>query len=45
MKVKFKIWMEQDGCVTFAEGRRMLLEAVDRFRIVKRSGKRVGDVI
>lgn len=30
MKIKFKIWLEENDGVAFAEGRRMLLEAVDR---------------
>lgn len=30
MKAKFKVWLEEKGGVAFAEGRKMLLEAVDR---------------
>jgi molybdate transport system regulatory protein len=42
MKVKFKIWMEQDGSVAFAEGRRMLLEAVDRLGSLNAAAKELG---
>ncbi len=30
VKAKFKVWIEKNGGVAFAEGRKMLLEAVDR---------------
>ena len=42
MKVKFKIWMEQEGSVAFAEGRRMLLEAVDRLGSLNAAAKELG---
>jgi len=42
MKVKFKIWMEQDGGVAFAEGRRMLLEAVGRLGSLNAAAKELG---
>lgn len=42
MKVKIKIWMEQDGSVAFAEGRRMLLEAVDRLGSLNAAAKELG---
>ena len=42
MKVKFKIWMEQDGSVAFAEGRRMLLEAVERLGSLNAAAKELG---
>jgi len=42
MKVKFKIWMEQDGSVAFAEGRRMLLEEVDRLGSLNAAAKELG---
>ena len=42
MKVKFKIWIEQDGNVAFAEGRRMLLEAVDRLGSLNAAAKELG---
>ncbi len=42
MKVKFKIWIEQDGNVAFAEGRRMLLGAVDRLGSLNAAAKELG---
>ncbi len=42
MKPKFKIWIEQDGNVAFAEGRRMLLEAVDRLGSLNAAAKELG---
>jgi molybdate transport system regulatory protein len=42
MKVKFKIWIEQNGNVAFAEGRRMLLEAVDRLGSLNSAAKELG---
>jgi molybdate transport system regulatory protein len=42
MKVKFKIWIEQDGNVAFAEGRRMLLEAVERLGSLNAAAKELG---
>ncbi|MDP6925182.1 MAG: LysR family transcriptional regulator [Candidatus Scalindua sp.] len=40
--MKLKIWMEQDGSVAFAEGRRMLLEAVDRLGSLNAAAKELG---
>ncbi|MGR3292560.1 MAG: winged helix-turn-helix domain-containing protein [Candidatus Scalindua sp.] len=40
--MKLKIWMEQDGRVAFAEGRRMLLEAVDRLGSLNAAAKELG---
>lgn len=42
MKVKFKIWFEKNGGVAFAEGRRMLLEAVDRLGSLNAAAKEMG---
>ncbi len=42
MKVKFKIWIEQDGNVAFAEGRRMLLESVERLGSLNAAAKELG---
>ncbi len=42
MKVKFKIWLEEKGGVAFAEGRRMLLEAVDRLGSLNAASKELG---
>ena len=42
MKMKLKIWMEQDGSVAFAEGRRKLLEAVDRLGSLNAAAKELG---
>lgn len=42
MKVKFKIWIEKDGGVAFAEGRRMLLEAVDCLGSLHAAAKELG---
>ncbi len=42
MKVKFKIWIEQDDNIAFAEGRRMLLEAVDRLGSLNAAAKELG---
>ena len=42
MKVKYKIWMEQDGSVAFAEGRRMLLESVNRLGSLNAAAKELG---
>ena len=42
MKPKFKIWIEQDGNVAFAEGRRMLLEAVERLGSLNAAAKELG---
>ncbi len=42
MKVNFKIWIEQDGNVAFAEGRRMLLESVERLGSLNAAAKELG---
>ena len=42
MKVKFKIWLEEKGGVAFAEGRKMLLEAVDRLGSLNAAAKELG---
>jgi molybdate transport system regulatory protein len=42
MKSRFKIWLEKDGGVAFAEGRRMLLEAVDRLGSLNAAAKELG---
>ena len=42
MKVRFKIWIEQDGSVAFAEGRRILLKAVDRLGSLNAAAKELG---
>ncbi len=42
MIVKFKIWFEENGGVAFAEGRRMLLEAVDRLGSLNAAAKELG---
>ena len=42
MKVQCKIWLEKNGGVAFAEGRRMLLEAVDRLGSLNAAAKELG---
>ncbi|MDR4497791.1 MAG: hypothetical protein MRK02_07725 [Candidatus Scalindua sp.] len=42
MKVKFKIWIEKDGGVAFAQGRRMLLEAMDSLGSLNAAAKELG---
>lgn len=42
MKVKFKIWLEEKDGVAFAEGRKMLLEAVDRLGSLNAAAKELG---
>ncbi len=42
MKVRFKIWLEENGGVAFAEGRRLLLEAVDRVGSLNAAAKELG---
>lgn len=42
MKIKFKIWLEENDGVAFAEGRRMLLEAVDRLGSLNAAAKELG---
>ncbi|HHT9159824.1 MAG: hypothetical protein A3G70_05805 [Planctomycetes bacterium RIFCSPLOWO2_12_FULL_39_13] len=39
MKAKFKIWLEEKGGVAFSEGRKMLLEAVDRLGSLNAASK------
>ncbi|MCE7912444.1 MAG: molybdenum-binding protein [Candidatus Brocadia sp.] len=42
MNVRCKIWFEKDSSVAFAEGRRMLLEAVDRLGSLNAAAKELG---
>ncbi|GIL19540.1 MAG: LysR family transcriptional regulator [Candidatus Jettenia sp.] len=42
MKVKCKIWLEEKDGVAFAEGRRMLLEAVNRLGSLHAAAKELG---
>ncbi|MBE7446068.1 MAG: LysR family transcriptional regulator [Planctomycetia bacterium] len=42
MQIKFKLWLEENGGVAFAEGRRMLLEAVDRLGSLNAAAKELG---
>ncbi len=42
MKAKCKIWLEERGGVAFAEGRRMLLEAIDRLGSLNAAAKELG---
>ena len=42
MKVKFKIWLEENGGVAFAEGRRMLLESIERLGSLNTASKELG---
>lgn len=42
MDIKFKIWIEKSGGVAFAEGRKMLLEAVDRLGSLNAAAKELG---
>lgn len=42
MKVKCKIWFEENGGVAFADGRRMLLEAVERLGSLNAAAKELG---
>lgn len=42
MKVKFKIWLEENDGVAFAEGRKMLLEAVDSLGSLNAAAKELG---
>ena len=42
MKAKFKIWLEEKGGVAFAEGRRMLLESIDRLGSLNAAAKELG---
>lgn len=42
MRVRFKVWLEEDGGVAFAEGRRMLLDAVDRLGSLNAAAKELG---
>ncbi|MGQ3685690.1 MAG: winged helix-turn-helix domain-containing protein [Candidatus Loosdrechtia sp.] len=42
MKVKFKVWLEENDGVAFAEGRKMLLEAVDRLGSLNAAAKELG---
>jgi molybdate transport system regulatory protein len=42
MKAKFKIWLEENGGVAFAEGRRMLLESIERLGSLNAASKELG---
>ena len=42
MKVRFKIWLEANGGVAFAEGRRLLLAAVNRLGSLNAAAKELG---
>ncbi|MCF6149572.1 MAG: LysR family transcriptional regulator [Candidatus Kuenenia sp.] len=42
MKVKIKIWLEGENGVAFAEGRRLLLEAVGRLGSLNAAAKELG---
>ena len=42
MKAIFKIWLEEKGGVAFAEGRRMLLESIDRLGSLNAASKELG---
>lgn len=42
MNVKFKIWFEQNGSVAFSEGRKMVLEAVDKTGSLNAAAKELG---
>jgi len=42
MKVIFKIWLEENGVVAFSEGRKMLLEAIDRLGSLNAASKALG---
>ncbi|HHT9104596.1 MAG TPA: winged helix-turn-helix domain-containing protein [Candidatus Wujingus californicus] len=42
MKVIFKIWLEENGVVAFSEGRKMLLEAIDRLGSLNAASKELG---
>ncbi|MBF8276968.1 MAG: hypothetical protein HW390_2041 [Candidatus Brocadiaceae bacterium] len=42
MKIRFKIWLEENGGVAFAEGRKMLLESVDRLGSINAAAKELG---
>lgn len=42
MNIKFKIWIEKGDGVAFAEGRKMLLEAVDRLGSLNAAAKELG---
>ena len=42
MKAKFKIWLEEKGGVAFAEGRKMLLESIERLGSLNAASKELG---
>ncbi len=39
MKPKFKLWIEEDGEVVFGEGRRLLLEAIEKHGSISAAAK------
>ena len=42
MNAKFKIWLEEKGGVAFAEGRKMLLESIERLGSLNAASKELG---
>lgn len=42
MNARFKLWIEKDGKVVFAEGRKVLLEAVDELGSLNSASKKLG---
>lgn len=42
MRPQFKIWIEREGKVVFAEGRKILLEAVDELGSLNAAAKKLG---
>ena len=39
MKIKYKVWFEKDGKVTFGSGRRELLKAIDTYNSLHAAAK------
>ncbi len=42
MHPRFKVWIEKEGGVVFAEGRKILLEAVDELGSLNAAAKKLG---
>ncbi|MFQ5863258.1 MAG: winged helix-turn-helix domain-containing protein [Candidatus Brocadiales bacterium] len=42
MNPRFKVWIEREGEVVFAEGRKILLEAVDELGSLNAAAKKLG---
>ncbi len=42
MNPRFKVWIEKEGGVVFAEGRKILLEAVDELGSLNAAAKKLG---